>query len=137
LVLDRWTSNADGRQVIFHRKSNQRRFSAMFIDQGYCFNAGEWTFPDSPLRGVYAKNCVYRHVTGWDDFEPALSRAEGMDVDSIWRIAAAIPTEWYEFDRAGLDRLVETLYRRRRIIRDLITSFRTSSRVPFPMWTGN
>jgi hypothetical protein len=34
LVLDRWTSNADGRQVIFHRKSNQKRFSAMFIELG-------------------------------------------------------------------------------------------------------
>ena len=28
-------------------------YTATFIDQGYCFNAGEWTFPDSPLRGVY------------------------------------------------------------------------------------
>jgi hypothetical protein len=134
LVLDRWTANADGRQAVFHRNGNHVPYLAKFIDHGYCFNAGEWDFPDSPPRGVYARNCVYRHVTGWHAFEPALTRAEEMDIDAIWRIAASIPSEWYEFDRAGLDRLVEALYKRRAIIRDLITTFRTSSRNPFPVW---
>lgn len=87
------------------------------------------------MRGVYARNCVYKHVTGWATFEPALTRAEQMDVDQIWRIAAAIPPERYEFDIDGLKRLVEALYRRRPIIRDLITQFRNSSRNPFPSWT--
>ncbi len=137
LVLDRWTSNADGRQAVFSRQVNRQRYSATFIDQGYCFNAGEWNFPDSPLRGVYANNCVYKHVTGWDTFEPALTGAEEMDIDSIWRIAAAIPPEWYEFDADGLNRLVETLYRRRAVIRDLVVAFRTSTRNPFPNWIAS
>jgi hypothetical protein len=136
LVLDKWTCNADGRQAVFTRSSKARNaWRAVFIDQGYCFNAGEWTFPDCPLRGVYAKNCVYAHVKGWDAFEPALTRAEEMDIGDIWRIAAEIPEEWYEFDRDGLSRLIETLHNRRSVIRDLITAFRTSSRNPFPLWT--
>jgi hypothetical protein len=57
-----------------------------------------------------------------------------MDIDSIWRIAAGIPEEWYEFDTDGLSRLVEALYGRRAMIRDLILAFRTSSRNPFPNW---
>jgi hypothetical protein len=123
---------------VFIRKGKARgKYAATFIDQGYCFNAGEWSFPDSPLRGVYAKNCVYKHVTGWDAFEPALTRAEQMDVDEIWRIAAAVPAEWYEFDTDGLHRLVETLHRRRAIIRDLIAQFRNSPRNPFPSWTSS
>lgn len=137
LVLDRWACNSDGRQAVFSRKAKRRTYSATFIDQGYCFNAGDWDFPDSPLRGVFAMNCVYKTVTGWDAFEPALTRAEQMDVDEIWRIAATIPPEWYEFDRDGLNRLVEVLYGRRTIIRDLITAFRESSRSPFPGWTAN
>ena len=48
----------------FWKKSRERKFTVSFIDQGYCFNAGEWTFPDSPLRGVYARNDVYREVSG-------------------------------------------------------------------------
>ena len=135
LVVDKWTCNADGRQAIFSRKSPRSgRYHATFIDQGYCFNAGEWTFPDFPLRGVYANNCVYERVTGWESFEPALSRAEKMDADTIWRCAADIPEEWYEGDREGLERLVEKLSKRRKLIRNLIADFRQSPRQPFPHW---
>src|SRR3981189_540251 len=68
------------------------------LTTGYCFNAGEWTFPDSPLRGAYANNCVYEGVMGWEEFEPALTRAEQMDARTIWQCAAGIPEEWYEGD---------------------------------------
>jgi hypothetical protein len=85
LVPDKCRCNSDGRQAIFRRKTQRsQRFPATFIDQGYCFNAGAWTFPDCPLRGVYADNSVYKDVAGWDAFEPALSRAEEMDLDAIW-----------------------------------------------------
>ena len=134
IVLDKWTCNADGRQAVFARQKHGRNFSATFIDQGYCFNAGEWSFPDSPLRGVYANNCVYENVRGWDDFEPALTRAEEIAIDKVWEIADGIPPEWYEFDTGGLQRLIEALHRRRSIIRDLITQFRNSSRNPIPLW---
>jgi len=134
LVLDKWTCNSDGRQAIFWKARRRQRYTATFIDQGYCFNAGEWTFPDSPLRGAYANNCVYDGVVGWEAFEPALSRAEEMDAHTIWRCAADIPEEWYEGDRDGLDRLVQALHQRRGAVRKLISEFRRSSRNPFPNW---
>ena len=135
LVLDKWACNSDGRQAVFcHKTPRSRRYVATFIDQGYCFNAGEWTFPDYPLRGVHANNCVYQGVTAWDAFEPALTMAEEMDSDSIWRCAADIPEEWYEGNRDGLHRLVEALYDRRVIIRKLISAFHRSTRNPFPNW---
>lgn len=134
-VLDKWTCNSDGRQAIFIRKPRGGKYSASFIDQGYCFNAGEWDFPDSPLRGVYARNCVYANVTGWESFEPALTKAEECDIVDLWRCAEPIPPEWYRHDRGALERVVESLYQRRQMIRALITSFRQSSRNPFPNWT--
>lgn len=135
LVLDKWTCNSDGRQAVFCRKNlRSQRHHATFIDQGYCFNAGEWTFLDSPLRGVYATNCVYESVTGWEAFEPALTRAEVMDSNLLWRCATDIPEEWYERDRDGLHQLVEALYHRRAKIRQLIGKFRESLRNPFPNW---
>lgn len=138
LVLDRWACNCDGRQAVFSRKGRRSRgYFATFIDQGYCFNAGDWSFPDSPLRGVYARNCVYRDVTSWDSFEPALTRAEQINIDAIWQIGANIPQEWYECDHAGLNRLVDTLYQRRGMIRELIAAFRASTRAPFPNWKAN
>jgi hypothetical protein len=135
VVLDKWTGNADGRQAIFWRRTpRSRRYDATFIDQGYCFNAGEWTFPDYPLRGVHANNCVYQGVKGWDAFEPALTIAEEMDSDTIWQCAADIPEEWYEGDREGIHRLVETLGSRKNRICRLISIFRESQQKPFPNW---
>jgi hypothetical protein len=89
------------------------------------------------LRGVYSRNCAYKNITSRDSFEPALTRAEQIDIEAIWRIAAEIPEEWYESDHGGLHRLVENLYKRRCMIRDLIAAFRTSRRAPFPNWTEN
>jgi hypothetical protein len=137
LVLDKWTANCDGRQSVFSKRGKQRRYTATFIDQGYCFNAGEWTFPDSSLRGVYARNCVYRHVTGWESFEPALTKAEQADPVDLWRCAESVPPEWYDHDQDALQVLVETLYERRLKIRELIIAFRDSSRQPFPNWKNS
>jgi hypothetical protein len=135
LVLDKWTGNADGRQVIFTKPVNARTYKATFIDQGYCFNCSEWNFPDSPLRGVYARNSVYQHVKGWEAFEPTLSRAEQISEADLWKLTEGMPAEWWS--RHGPDdllRLIENLYQRRSLIRDLITAFRGSSRNPFPEW---
>jgi len=138
LVLDKWACNADGRQAVFTKPAAARKYSAAFIDQGYCFNASEWNFPDSPLRGVYCHNFVYRHVTGWESFEPVLSRAEQIDSADLWRLTGGMPEEWWSrHDSGDLSRLIENLYQRRSSIRDLINAFRSSTRNPFPNWAGN
>ena len=134
LVFDKWTGNADGRQAIFSKRAGCAKYTAHFIDQGYCFNAGEWDFPDSPLRGVFARNCVYEHVTGWQSFEPTLSRLEQIDRSALWQLAEGVPEQWYQHDDRALGRLLEALYQRRILVRDLITGFRNSSRNPFPHW---
>jgi hypothetical protein len=134
LAMDKWTCNANGRQATFWRKMRERKYTAAFIDQGYCFNAGEWTFPDYPLRGVYARNEVYAGVRGWEAFEPWLSRVENMDEDLIWRMAGEIPPEWYGGEWDALQKLVCTLLQRRALVRELITAFRMSPRRPFPNW---
>jgi hypothetical protein len=149
LVLDRWTGNVDGRQAVFIRKSKYLGFKAYFIDQGHCFNAQEWNFPDRPLQGIYYRNYVYRHVTGWHDFEPTLSNAEQADMNDLWRVTKGLPQEWWNrnpvpdgmpkqwWNRlfpSDLSGLLESLHKRRSIIRQLITDFRESTRNPFPNW---
>ena len=134
LALDKWTCNANGRQALFYRKGREKRYTATFIDQGFCFNAGEWRFVDAPLRGVYGRNVVYREVTGWDSFEPWLSRIEEAEAQRVWGIAETLPPEWYGGDGEALERLVGQLMERRPRVRELITAFRESSRQPFPNW---
>lgn len=134
LVLDKWTSNVNGRQAVFGKRPRERRYTATFIDQGYCFNAGEWKLIDTPLRGVFPMNLVYRDVVGWESFEPWLGRVERMEPQTIWQAAEPIPPEWYGGDIAELEQLVEALYARRLRIRELIEGFRLSHRMPFPYW---
>jgi hypothetical protein len=136
LVFDKWTCNSDGRQAVFVKHSSEHFYRAIFIDQGYCFNAGEWSFPDSPLRGIFARNFVYERVSGWESFEPVLSRVEQIDLAGLWNIARNVPEEWYQHDTEALSRLIESLHQRCSLVRDLITSFRTSTRNPFPNWTA-
>jgi hypothetical protein len=130
LALDKWTGNSNGRQAVYWKKLRERKYSACFIDQGYCFNAGEWNFPDSALRGVFALNCVYESVSGWGSFEPWLSRIESFDPAA----ALAIADEVYDSDRDALEELVTELMDRRSKVRELITAFAESSREPFANW---
>jgi hypothetical protein len=133
LAFDKWTGNADGRQVVFHKKRSQRKYTATFIDFGYCFNAAEWSFPDYPLRGTYARQEVYAHVESWKDFEPWLTRIERCPEANMLSVAQEIPSEWYGEHR-DLDCLLDSLLERRRAVRCLIDNFRTSPRNPFPNW---
>src|ERR1700745_3758347 len=74
LVFDKWVCNTNGRQAIYFRPWGEPRYQAQMIDQGFCFNAGEWNFPDAPLRGLYARHRVYESVRGIESFEPWLTR---------------------------------------------------------------
>jgi hypothetical protein len=134
LCVDKWTGNCNGRQAVFERKPRERKYAAWFIDQGYCFNAGEWTFPDPPLRGVFQRNRVYRQVRGWESLEPWLTRVEEFDAGRLWAIAETVPPEWYGGDLSTIERLVETLLMRRSRVRELVSAFRESDREPFPNW---
>jgi hypothetical protein len=87
LVFDKWVCNTNGRQTVFFEEAAQTRemtpgtaghgqgevargtlpqeeaarervYRTVMIDQGFCFNAGEWNFPDAPLRGLYARSRV-------------------------------------------------------------------------------
>jgi HipA-like kinase len=134
LALDKWTCNINGRQAVFAKRPRERRYRATFIDQGYCFHAGDWKLIDASLAGVYAENSVYRGITGWTSFEPWLSRIEQLEPETAWAIAEMIPPEWYGADLSALEALLERLLARRARLRDLIGAFRESVRQPFPNW---
>jgi hypothetical protein len=141
LVFDKWTCNTNGRQTVFFHDQGHVvdpalfRYKTRMIDQGFCFNAGEWNFPDAPLRGLYARNRVYEGVRGMESFAPWLQRLEKQTTERVLdELARAIPPEWYEDDYDALMRLLEQLHRRRRRVPDLILEAKKSPRQPFPNW---
>lgn len=135
LAFDKWTCNTNGRQAIFFRAKSEQRYQAQMIDQGFCFNACEWNFPDAPLRGLYARHRVYESVRDIESFEPWLTRIETkITEDVLDEIAKEIPGEWYGFESETLEKMLEQLLRRRKLVRELIVSAWKSSRQPFPNW---
>jgi hypothetical protein len=136
LVFDKWACNTNGRQAIFYRPAGGSGYQAQMIDQGFCFNASEWNFPDAPLRGLYSRHKVYESARGIDSFEPWLSRVESKIAESaLDEIQGEIPPEWYEDDTDALDRLLEHLGRRRWLVRELVISAWKSNVQPFRNWT--
>jgi hypothetical protein len=141
LVFDKWTCNTNGRQTVFFLENMETPgqvaapYQTRMIDQGFCFNAGEWNFPDAPLRGLYARNRVYAGITGMESFAPWIERLERQLTERVLdELIRPIPPEWYEDDYDTLLRLLEQLHRRRSRVPDLILEARRSTRQPFPNW---
>jgi hypothetical protein len=141
LVFDKWTCNTNGRQTLFFREQRneleaaESRYRAVMIDQGFCFNAGEWNFPDAPLRGLYARNRVYESVTGRESFGPWIERIEKRITERVFEdLICEIPPEWYADDLDALQRLAEQLYRRRTRVPELLLAAKNTTRQPFPNW---
>jgi hypothetical protein len=145
LVFDKWTCNTNGRQTLFFQETRERTerelpgegspYRTLMIDQGFCFNAGEWNYPDAPLRGLYARNRVYEGVTGMESFHPWIERLETRITEKVLdEVSREIPPAWYADDYDALLRLLEQLDRRRKRVRELILEAKTSNRHPFPNW---
>lgn len=157
LVFDKWTCNTNGGQTLFLADLSPTGglgadvvgtssgavaspgaaggYRTLMIDQGFCFNAGEWKFPDAPLRGLYARNRVYESITGMQSFGPWLERLEQRITERVLDdISRDIPSEWYEDDYDSLLRLLEQIFRRRTRVPDLLLEAKKSNRQPFPNW---
>jgi hypothetical protein len=144
LVFDKWTCNTNGRQTLFigGRYNNNGDpcadtvlYKTFMIDQGFCFSAGDWKFPDAPLRGLYARNRVYESVTGLESFGPWLERLEKRVNERVLdEVSRDIPSEWYEDQYDELLGLLEQLFRRRTRVTDLLLEAKKSNRQPFRNW---
>src|SRR5271163_2593466 len=136
LVFDKWTCNTDGRQVIFVRVA-PRIYNVVMIDNGFCFNAAEWNFPDAPLRALYALPYAYEAVLGIHTFEPWLQLLE-TTIDRQWLAEAAdeIPREWYAQATTPLAALLDKLERRRTSVGELLRSACAGSPRHFRNWAG-
>lgn len=154
LVFDKWTCNTNGRQTIFYRQppaetragstspppspdaeGTAQSYKTSMIDQGFCFNAGEWNYPDAPLRGLYARNRVYEGITGMESFAPWTARLQNSITDRVLsEVVQEIPPDWYADDYDAILRLVEQLYRRRTRVAELLLAAKNTTRQPFPNW---
>jgi len=146
LVFDKWVGNADSRQAVFFRARAKNwtplkgeapariGFFAQMIDHGFAFNGPHWGFQDSPLQGLYFRTSVYDEVRSLDSFEPWLEMVANFPasvIDSAWK---EIPREWLEEDEEELEKLLETLLKRREQVPRLIREARDGRISAFRNW---
>lgn len=149
LAFDRWVSNADGRQSVFFRAQlkdwldrpgippRKAGFVALMIDHGFAFNGPHWDLPDSAITGLYPRRIVYDGVRSLRDFEPWIDRIVNFPVEVFDKSLRQIPPAWIEDDWGRLEALLETLYRRRKRIPELLGDCRKAPGNPFPRWAGS
>jgi hypothetical protein len=145
LAFDKWTGNADARQCIFYRArlpwpspverhSPRAGFMAHMIDHGCVFNGPHWTFPDSPLQGLYFRPNIYQGVRGLEDFQPWLDRVEHFPEGVLDQARRQIPPEWMLGDELALDALLKKLMSRCKRVPYLIENSLAGRANPFPQW---
>jgi hypothetical protein len=153
LAFDKWMGNADARQCIFYRarlrpgpasaaapragfvtEAPRAGFVAAMMDHGYVFDGPHWTFPDSPLQGLYFRPNIYEKVRGWADFQPWLDRVVYFPDEIVDTAEKQIPPEWLAEDGPALQSMLEKLMSRRRRVPDLIRDSRRGRINPFPEW---
>jgi hypothetical protein len=142
LAFDKWAGNADGRQAIFFRaqlkewvpqvKAGPKKmgFVALMIDHGFIFNGPHWNFTESALQGLYPRRMVYEPVSSLEDFEPCLGRILNFPDDVLDRAVRRIPPDWIEQEEEELERLLESLLRRKKRVGELLEQ----SLQAFPNW---
>jgi hypothetical protein len=146
LAFDKWMGNADARQSIFFRArlrqwspsatANAPRagFVANMMDHGYVFNGPHWTFPDSPLQGLYFRPNVYEQIRSLDDFQPWLDRVVDFPEEVVDQALKQLPPDWLAEDAEALDKMLLILMSRRKRVPDLIRDSKRGRVNPFPNW---
>jgi hypothetical protein len=146
LVFDKWVSNADTRQAVFYRTrakistppdgERPARLSlvAQMIDNGFAFGGPHWLFQDSPIHGLYFHTAVYDEVRSLDSFQPWLELVRTFPIEVIDTARKEIPRSWLEDDEVPLERLLETLIKRRARTSDLIEELHRYKPWAFPNW---
>lgn len=142
-AADKWLGNADVRQSIFYRArvresvpgiQERAGFVAQMVDHGYVFDGPHWAFHDSALQGLYFRPLVYAGVQSLEDFEPWLERIRYFPESVIDDAVKQIPLAWLDDDGDALERILEKLLERRKIVPDLLEASRKTRSNVFPNW---
>jgi hypothetical protein len=146
LAFDKWVGNADSRQAVFFRaraktwtplkgeSPTKTGFFAHMIDHGFAFNGASWEFQDSPIQGLYFRTSVYDGVSSLDSFQPWLSMVENFPVEVVDAAWKEIPSAWLQGDEDQLERLLESLLKRRARVGSLLSEVRQKRATAFANW---
>jgi hypothetical protein len=143
LLFDKWVANMDGRQCVFYRAAIQSEgydrervgWVASMIDHGFAFNGPRWDFPESAIQGL-CRNQFYGGVRSLDDFQPWLDQILHFPERMINHARKSVPAEWIEHDEEALERMLDRLFQRRKLVPALVKQCCNASPDSFPLWSA-
>ncbi len=102
LALDKWTGNANGRQAVFARKAARAPLPGGLHRLRILLSRRRMAFRGcAAARRLSIATMSTARVTGWESFEPWLTRLETMPAETVWAAANEVPPEWYGGDLVG------------------------------------
>lgn len=133
-LFDRWTCNCDARQMVFTRSATGERsaYALWLIDHGSCFNGDQWSFRETPVRGIYTRPFFCRRALDPEFFEPYLCRIQGLGIGDVESCLRGIPAGWCGREPERLHELAQRLHRRRLSLRKAVHEARSAVFQPFP-----
>ena len=136
LVFDKRTCNTNGRQAILFRAAGDANYRALDDRQRSSFPCRRVEFSGCAAAGNL---CAASRVRGRarDGGIRALALAgprRRIGEAAVEEAASEIPPEWYEDKADALEKMLEQLLRRRKLVADLIVAAKKSSAQPFPNW---
>jgi hypothetical protein len=126
LIFDKWVSNADGRQAIFCRDTNERGASnsnewiASMIDNGNAFQGTDWILRHSDRQGLYCRAEIYGEPIKISDFNPWIECLMRIRPEIKEELFHLIPSTWFEGDEPDLRHLLDRIFRRREDLPSLL-----------------
>jgi hypothetical protein len=104
------------------------------IDHGFAFNGPHWEFQESPLQGLYFRTSVYDEVRSLDSFQPWLDMVRHFPVEVVDAAWKEIPRHWLGDDEDALERMLETLLKRRARVSALLLELQQKRATAFANW---
>ena len=152
ICFDKWLANAAARRVAIHGSRKWERadpyfqifdkwghvrtdmYVAKMIDHRHAFGGSRWLFVDEPGAGIFESHLVYRRVRHFDSFSPWLDKIVSMPPVVLDVILKQIPEDWIDKRQDNVERLLEQLYARRKMVPDLVRACKSAPVDPFPGW---
>jgi hypothetical protein len=122
-IFDLWTCTRDTRQAVYWKRSQQKKFTVTFIDNGHCFGGPNWKLPASITADSLPS---VEERSYW------LAKLDSLSPCLISHLADEIPPEWYWNDIGGLYGMLAQLVVRRADMRCLLAASRQTERQVTP-----
>jgi len=100
LVFDIWTMSLLPRQWLSGFNEATGKVDSILVDNNGGLAGGDWIrFLASEIKSLVAPQASAANVRRWEQLDPWISRAIGLDLNPLWEIAFQMPPEWYGCDR--------------------------------------